>query len=89
MGVWTRGKEVILHRLKGPEDRNLAAKARDYLRSLILDREVLLRTIKDRRTQPARLSAEMIVVTEQGDMVDVIEALIDKGYATRNAPSAG
>ena len=89
MGVWTRGEEVLLHRVKSPEDRDLAAEARDYLRTLILDREVLLHTIKDRRTQPARLSAEMIVVTERGATVDVIEALVKKGYATRSTPSAG
>lgn len=81
LGVWTRGQEIHLQRVSVAEKDELAA--RDHLRALILDREVLLRTIKDRRNKTQLLYGEITVVTEEGDTVDVIEALIEQGLATR------
>ena len=86
MGIWTRGMEISLHRVQAPEikgnSRNAGIAARDYLRGLILDREVLLRTIKDRKDNPGRYLGEMTVVTEAGETVNVNEDLVRAGHAT-------
>ena len=83
LGVWTRGQAITLHRVVGPEAKPAADEARSYLRSLILDREVLLRTIKDRREKGGRILGELTVVTEVGKKVNVINEMIKKGYYTK------
>ncbi|UCD38589.1 MAG: thermonuclease family protein, partial [Fidelibacterota bacterium] len=55
--------------------------ARDYLRGLILDREVLLRTIKDRKGRIRGYLGELTVVTESGETINVNEALVKAGHA--------
>ncbi len=85
MGIWTRGLEIRLHRIQAPEtkggNRKAGIAARDYLRGLILDREVLLRTIKDRKDKPDRYLGEMTVVTEAGETINVNEDLVRVGHA--------
>ena len=85
VGIWTRGVEISLHRVQAPEikgnDRHAGIAARDYLRGLILDREILLRTIKDRKDKPGRYLGEMTVVTEAGETVNVNEDLVRAGHA--------
>ena len=85
MGIWTRGMEIRLHRVQAPEikgnSRKAGIAARDYLRNLILDREVLLRTIKDRKDKSGGYLGEMTVVTETGETVNVNEALVKAGHA--------
>ena len=83
LGVWTRGQEIELHRFSGPEDKDAGTAARDYLRGLVLDREVLLHTVKDRRTKEPRWFGELIVVTEVGETVNVIDAMIEQGHGVR------
>ncbi|UCH63479.1 MAG: thermonuclease family protein [Fidelibacterota bacterium] len=90
MGIWTRGLEIRLHRVKAPEvkrnNRTAGVAARDYLRGLILDREVLLRTIKDRKDKPSRYLGEMRVVTETGETINVNEDLVKAGHAEYQDP---
>ncbi len=85
IGIWTRGVDIRLHRIKAPDlkgdNREAGIAARDYLRGLILDREVLLRTIKNRKDKPGRYLGEMTVVTESGDTVEVNKALVEAGHA--------
>ena len=85
MGIWTRSLEIRLHRIKAPEikgnNREAGTAARDYLRGLILDREVLVRTIKDRKDKSGGYLGEMTVVTETGETVNVNEALVKAGHA--------
>ncbi len=85
LGIWKRSLEIRLHRSKAPEikgnNREAGTAARDYLRNLILDREVLLRTIQDRKDKSRGYLGEMTVVTETGETVDVNEALVKAGHA--------
>ena len=92
MGVWVRSMEIQLHRLEAPETkgatRTAGLAARDFLRELILDREVLLRTIKDRSGKSGLYLGEMTVVNESGETFNVNESLIEAGHATyREAPA--
>ena len=85
LGVWTRGLEIRLHRIQAPEirgeTRDKGTASRDFLRSLILDREVLLKTVKDRKGRIRGYLGEMTVVTESGETINVNEALVEAGYA--------
>ncbi|MCK4578554.1 MAG: thermonuclease family protein, partial [Candidatus Marinimicrobia bacterium] len=62
-------------------DRKESNSARDFLRKLILDREVLLKTVKDRKNRGCGYMVEMVVVTEKGETVNVNEALVQAGHA--------
>lgn len=92
MGIWVRGQEIHLHRLRAPEikgaDRAAGLAARDYLRGLILDREVLLRTIKDRAGKPGHYLGEMVVVAESGETFKVNESMVKAGHAVYDEASA-
>ena len=63
--VTVRGEKIRMARINAPEIRGANRKAglasRDYLRDLILDREVLLKTIKDKRGKYGRYLGEIIV----------------------------
>ena len=84
-GIWIRGREILFHRIQAPASssngKQAAKEARDFLRSLILDREVMLRTVKDRTGKDKPLLAEMVVVTESGETINVNEALVAAGHA--------
>ena len=84
-GTWQRSLEIRLHRIQAPEiksgTREAGVEARDYLRNLILDREVLLRTIKDRVGRVRGYLGEISVVTESGKTIDVNKALVKAGHA--------
>jgi len=92
MGVWTRREQIQFHRIEAPDpkgnNREAALAARDYLRSMILDREILIKTIKDRKNKTCRYLADMVVVTEQGDTLNVSDALVAAGHATYTSPQA-
>ena len=49
--TWIHGEKIRLHRIDAPEirgaDREQGLLSRDYLKSLILDQEIILQTIKD------------------------------------------
>ena len=85
LGVWTRSLEIRLHRIQAPEirgeTRDAGTASRDYLRNLILDREVLLKTVKDRKGRIRGYLGEMTVVTESGETINVNEALVHAGHA--------
>ncbi len=85
LDIWTKGLEIKFNHIQVPgakgNDKPAAQKARDFLRSLILDREVLVRTFKERKGKPSRILVEMVVVTEDGKIVNVNEALVEAGHA--------
>jgi micrococcal nuclease len=85
MDTWTRGIEIRLHRIRAPEvkgkSRDAGLRARDHLRHLIMDKEILLRTIKDRGGKPRGYLGEMTVVSEDGNTINVSEAMVTAGHA--------
>jgi micrococcal nuclease len=79
-----KGEKLRLHRINAPEmrgDEKLAGKAsRDYLRSRILGKEVILETIKDKQGKYGRYLAE-IWLEEDGAIVNINDELVAKGFA--------
>ena len=82
--VTVRGEKVRLARINALEIRGANRKAglasRDYLRDLILGREVLLKTIKDKRGKYGRYLGE-IVVKQGRRNVNANDALVQTGHA--------
>ncbi len=94
MSLWKKGERLRLWRINTPEvrgeSRTEGLKARDYVRSLVEGRQVLLRTILDKRGDDStekygRLLAEVLVPEiENGVIVSYInvnEDLLQRGYA--------
>ncbi len=85
LNIWTHSWEIELHNIEpinsAKDNPQNARAARDYLSSLILDREILMHTVKDRRAKHGRFFGEITVVTEDGQMVDVAKNLVAAGHS--------
>jgi micrococcal nuclease len=82
--VVVRGEKIRLARINAPEIRGASRKeglvAWDFLRELILGKEVLLKTIRDKRGKYGRYLGEIIV--EKGRRnVNANNALVKAGHA--------
>ena len=79
-----RGEKIRLWRINAPQIRGANRKddlaSRDFLRELILGREVLLQTIRDKRCKYGRYLGE-IVVKQGRNNVNANDALVQDGHA--------
>jgi micrococcal nuclease len=86
MGLKTfvKGEKLRLHRINTPEvrgeEKEAGKVARDYLRSRILGKEVLVETFKDRQGKYGRYLAE-IWLPENNGYTNLNDELVAKGYA--------
>ena len=85
MGVWLRNQKIRLFGLNAPEmrgvERNEGVKSRDFLRKLILNKEVTLMTYKDEKGKWGRWLGDIFISNDQGVDVCINTILIQKGYA--------
>jgi micrococcal nuclease len=84
LGIWIRGEKIRLARINAPEirgtERPQGLAARDFLRKLILNREILLATIKDRKGKYGRYLGE-IWLEKDGRMINVNDLMVAEGFA--------
>lgn len=82
--VWTRGEKVRLNRINAPEvrgpEKEAGIKSRDFLRSLILDKDLILETIKDKDEKYGRYLGELWVA-QNGQHVNVNDLMVQNGFA--------
>ncbi len=85
LGVWLRGEKLRLNRINAPELRGAddakGKAARDYLKSLVDGKDVLLQTIKDRREKYGRYLAEIWLEQKDAPPLNVNDALVTAGHA--------
>lgn len=90
LGLWRRGQTVRLWKVNTPElqgaDRERGLQVRDFVRDLIQDKAILLRTILDKRGDDrtekfGRLLGEALVPGEDGEALNVNELLLARGMA--------
>lgn len=82
--VWN--KQVIrLARVNTPEvrgtERPEGIKVRDIVRDLILDKEVTIKTIKDKKGKYGRYLAEIEFEDENGNLINLSDYLLENGLA--------
>jgi micrococcal nuclease len=84
MKTLVKGEKLRLHRINAPEMRGpekVAGKAsRDYLRSRILGKEVLIETLKDKRGKYGRYIAEIWLPENEG-YTNINDELVAQGHA--------
>ncbi len=80
-----KGEKIRLSRINTPEVRGASReeglKSRDYLRSLILDKEIILETIRDKKGKYGRYLGEVFYKQEDGEWLNINNHLVDKGLA--------
>lgn len=80
-GLWKHGEVIRLNGIDAPElksgTKEKAKIARDYLKTLVLERSVQLETFEDKRDRWGRLVANIFVE----DMVSIGAVMIEKGHA--------
>jgi micrococcal nuclease len=85
LSTWVKGEKLRLYRINSPElrgpEREAGLLSRDYLRSLIEGKEVMLQTIRDRHEKFGRYLAELWLQNADGTWVNVNDLLVTKGFA--------
>jgi len=83
--TWIHGEKIRLLRIDAPEmrgeEREQGILSRDYLRSLIQDREIILQTTQDKKGKYGRYLGEIWVMDEDGEYFNVNDKMVSEGYA--------
>lgn len=90
LGVWRHNQTIRLWKVNTPElrgpEREEGLKVRDFVRALVLEKPVLLRTILDKRGEDqtgkfGRLLGEVLVERAEGRILNVNRLLLQRGMA--------
>ena len=80
-----KGEKIRLSRINAPEVRGdtkaEGLKSRDYLRLLILNKEIILETMKDKKGKYGRYLGEIYVKDNNDNWLNINNHLVDKGFA--------
>ncbi len=82
--TWIKKEKIRLARINAPElrgaEREAGLRSRDFLRELLLGKEVILKTLKDRKGKYGRYLAE-IWLLQDNQWINVNDLLVEKGFA--------
>lgn len=85
LNTWIHNEKIRLHRIDAPEirgeERERGLKSTEYLRQLILDRDIILQTIKDKKEKYGRYLGEIWVADSAGQYFNVNDEMISQGFA--------
>ncbi len=83
--IWFKRVKIRLARIDAPEirgpERPAGLVARDFLRQLILNKPILLQTLKDRKGKYGRYLGE-IWLEQEGQYINVNDEMLARGYAS-------
>lgn len=83
--TWVKDESIRLHRINAPEvkgeERNAGLVSRDFLRNLILNKEIILKTIKDKKEKYGRYLGEIWLQDESGKMICINDLMVSSGNA--------
>jgi len=82
--IWLRNERIRLSRINAPElrgaEKEKGLQSRDYLRELVLDKEIFLQTAKDRQGKYGRYLGELWIQID-GTWKNVNDMLVQNGFA--------
>jgi len=85
LNVIFRKVRIRLARINAPElrgeERSEGIKSRDFLRKMILNKEITLQTIKDRKGKYGRYLGEVWIRDKENNLINVNDLLVEKGFA--------
>ncbi|MCR4417542.1 MAG: thermonuclease family protein [Ignavibacteria bacterium] len=84
LSTWINNEKLRLARINAPEikgkERAKGLKSRDFLRDLLINKKVIIQTIKDRKEKYGRYLAE-IWLEENGKFTNVNDLMVQKKLA--------
>ncbi len=87
MNTWLRGEKIRLYRINTPEivgkTKSEGIKSRDYLRKLVLDKAVIIQTIKDRKEKYGRYLGEVWIASKEGVQKNINDEMVKAKMAVR------
>lgn len=90
LGIWRHNQTIRLWKVNAPEmkgpEKEQGTKVRNFVREQVLDKQILLRTILDKRGEDqtgkfGRLLGEILVEDESGQVINLNQVLLDRGMA--------
>ncbi len=85
LSTFVKGEKIRLHRINAPEvrgkEKEMGKKSRDFLRGIILGRDVLIQTIKDKKGKYGRYLGEIWYKNDDGKYVNVNDLMVKKKFA--------
>lgn len=83
--TWIRGEKIRLNRINAPElkgkDRIKGLASRDFLKSLILDKEIIIETIKDAKEKYGRYLGEIWLKDKNGNFININDEMVKNKFA--------
>ncbi|AFH48130.1 Hypothetical protein IALB_0418 [Ignavibacterium album JCM 16511] len=83
--TWIRGEKIRLNRINAPElkgkERNKGLASRDFLKSLILDKEIIIETIKDTKEKFGRYLGEIWLKDKNGNFININDEMVKHKFA--------
>lgn len=85
LGVWVKNEKIRLSRINAPEirgdNRKSGLKSRDYLRKLILGKNITIQTIKDKKGKYGRYLGEIWLKDDSGEYRNINDEMVNSGFA--------
>ena len=82
---WLHGEKIRLYRINAPEvrgdERQAGLLSRDFLRSQIDGKRVLVQTIKDKKGKYGRYLGEIWIEGSSGELVNMNDRMVSEGFA--------
>ena len=82
---WIRDEKLRLHRINAPElrgkERSKGLKSRDFLKSKIEGKKILIETIKDKKGKYGRYLAEIWLEEKKGEFTNINDLIVKEGFA--------
>lgn len=83
--TWLKDEKIRLARINAPElrgkERPMGLPSRDFLRGQILNKKIILETIKDKKGKYGRYLGEIWLEKSNGKYVNINDLLVNKGFA--------
>lgn len=83
--TWIHEEKLRLARIDAPEirgeEREKGLVARDFLANLVLDKDLIVETIKDRKGKYGRYLAELWIKDQAGNYMNVNDLMVRAGHA--------
>ena len=85
LGCWVHGEKVRLYRINAPEvrgaERPAGLRSRDFLRSQIDGKEVILQSVKDKKGKYGRYLADIWLKKDNGKWININDLMVQKKHA--------
>lgn len=82
--TWVKGEKLRLYRINAPElrgkERPKGIKSRDYLRNIILGKEIFIETIKDKKGKFGRYLVEIWLPSGK-KFININDKIVKDGFA--------